>query len=429
MCQTKNARNNFVKHLLHSLTREYNKRQKIKNRFKMKKVKYYMSLKVVLGLFLSVMLLTAGCADKPKSTSDGPTEQNILAEFAIAKGGGPILLPVTFKGKEYLFLLDTGCSHMVFDTSFKHELGDAKRIERALTSGSPIMAEVFDAPEAFLGPLNIQDCGEVTCIDLEMASSVLGRRINGFIGMNFLRKYIVQIDFDKGSLSFLQPPQKQNSRWGNELSISYNPLGIPQITANILDGIKVDFVIDTAGNSTGGLNSNIFKQILSEKEIKTSEILLATASGVIRSREARISNLSVESFEYQDLIFGEGNWSYLGLSFLSRHIVTFDFPNSRMYLKKGKEFKKIDETDMSGLHLLRISDKTTVYSVDEGSPAQKAGIRANDIILKVGNKDANTYDMWELRRLLMSGDKHKIMMTTKRGDDVKALSFLLKKKI
>ena len=84
-------------------------------------------------------------------------------------------------------------------------------------------------------------------------------------------------------------------------------------------------------------------------KIKTSEILLATASGVIRSREARISNLSVESFEYQDLIFGEGNWSYLGLSFLSRHIVTFDFPNSRMYLKKGKEFNYLIAVMMAGM--------------------------------------------------------------------------------
>jgi hypothetical protein len=60
----------------------------------------------------------------------------------------------------------------------------------------------------------------------------------------------------------------------------------------------------------------------------------------------------------------------LGLSFLSRHIVTFDFPNGRVYFEKGKEYKKVDETDMSGLHLLRISNETFVYSVDEGDIAK-----------------------------------------------------------
>lgn len=383
-------------------------------------------LKVVLFF---VILLTYGCADEPKNSSDVPAGQKVLAEFRIAKDGDPILLPVTFKDKEYLFLLDTGCSHTVFDTSFKHELGDVKKVERALTAGSRIVAELFDAPEAFLGPLNVKDCGEVACLDLKMPSSVLGRKISGFIGMNFLKKYIVQIDYDNCTLLFLQPLQKRHSGWGNELSISYNSLGIPKITGNIYDSIIVDFWIDTGANSTGGLSSDIFDQILSEKKLKTSEILFATASGVIRKREIRIDSLSVGSFNYAEFIFGEANWSHLGLLFLSRHTVTFDFPNSRIYLKKGRDFKKRDETDMSGLHLLRMSNQTVVYSVDEGSPAQKAGIKANDVIFKVGDKDANTYDILELRRFLMSGDKRNIMMTIKHGDDVKDVSFLLKKKI
>ena len=388
------------------------------------------SRKVDLFLSLLFLFLAGGCADEPENTSDAPAKQRVLTEFKIARIGDPILLPVRFKEKEYLFLLDTGSSHTAFDTSLKHELGEVTKVEKGLTAGSRIVAELFDAPEAFLGPINVKYCGEVACLDLKMVSLVLGKKISGLLGMNLLKKYIVQIDFDKGTLLFLQPEERQHSRWGNELSISYNSLGIPMITGNIYDSIKVDFWIDTgATNSTGGLSSDIFDQILSEKELNTSEELIATASGIVRSREARIGNLFVGSFEYQDLIFAEANWSHLGMLFLSRHIVTFDFPNSRIYLKKGKEFKKNDETDMSGLHLLRISKQTVVYSVDEGSPAQKAGIRANDIILKIDNKDANTYDMSVLRRLLMSQDKHKILMTIKQSDDVKDVSFLLKKKI
>ena len=178
------------------------------------------------------------------------------------------------------------------------------------------------------------------------------------------------------------------------------------------------------------MDNRIFEKIVSDGQIKTSESLLETAVGTIRRREARTGNLSIGSFEYKGLIFAEVNrWCCLGLPFLSRHIVTFDFPNGKVYFKKGKEFNKVDETDMSGLHLLRISNKTVVHSVDEDSPAHKAGIRANDIILGVENKDASEYDMWELRRLLMSGDKKKVAMTIKSGDDVKKISFLLKRKI
>ncbi len=382
-----------------------------------------------VALLLSFFVFADGCADEPEGNSDPPADQKVLAEFIIAKGGDPILLPVTFKEKEYLFLLDTGSSHTVFDTSFEHELGEVKSVKKGLTSGSPILAEFFNAPEALLGPLNLKESGEIACVDLHMFNLVLGKKVSGMIGMNFLRKYVVQIDFDKGTLSFLQPMEEQHPDWGIELAMEYGSLEWPQITGLVLDDIEVDFVIDTGANSTGGLGSDIFEQTLSENELKTCEILFATASGVIRKREMRIKSLSIGSLNYADLIFGEANMSHLGLSFLSRHIVTFDFPNSRMYLKKGKGFKKNDETDMSGLHLLRISNKTVVYSVDEGSPAQKIGIRANDVILKVGDKDANTYDILELRRLLMSGDKRNITMTIKHGDNVKDLSFLLKKKI
>ncbi len=385
--------------------------------------------KVVLLLSFLVLFLAGGCADEPESISETPANQKVLAEFKIAKSGDPILLPVKFKEKEYLFMLDTGSSYTAFDTSMKHELGKVKKVEKALTAGSHIVAEIFDAPEVFLGPFNMQDCGEVACLDLKMVSLVLGKKISGLIGMNFLRKYVIQIDFDKGTLSFLQPIAEHHSDWGIELAMEYDSLGWPQITGLILDDIEVEFVIDTGANITGGLDSEIFGKTLSENKLKTCEILFATASGVIREREMRIKNLSVGLLNYADLIFGEANWSHLGLLFLSRHTVTFDFPNSRMYLKQGKGFKKNDETDMSGLHLLRISNQTVVYSVDEGSPAQKAGIMANDIILKVGDKDANTYDILELRRLLMSGDKRNITMTIKHGDDVKDVSFLLKKKI
>ncbi len=387
------------------------------------------SINILLGVLFLVILLTHGCENEPKEIPKSTVKQNILAEFEIAKSCDPILLPVTFKGKEYLFVLDTGSSHTAFDVSLKHELGEVNKIEKALTLGSPIKAEIYDAPKAFLGPLNLKDSNEVSCLDLKMLSLIDGRTISGIIGMNFLKRHILQIDFDQGTLSFIQTFEDHSPNWGIELLIRYGTLGWPYITGEISDSINADFVIDTGSNSTGALSNDIFEKITSEKKPKTSESLFATASGVIRKRECRIDSISVGSFEYKQLIFSEANWSHLGLSFLSRHIVTFDFPNNRIYLKKGIQFKRKDETDMSGLHLLRISGNTVVYSIDEDSPAQKAGIVSKDIILKVDDNDANTINIYDLRRLLMSQDKQNITMTIKRGENVKDVTFQLEKKI
>jgi hypothetical protein len=177
------------------------------------------------------------------------------------------------------------------------------------------------------------------------------------------------------------------------------------------------------------LRRDIFEKVVLRTKTETAEMLMQTAAGTIREREARIDSFSTGVFTYKDAIFGQSNLSCLGLLFLSRHLVTFDFPNSKIYLKKGKDFEKVDETDMSGLHLLRISNKVFVHSVDCGSPAEKAGIRAKDIIVRIGDKDANSYEMFELRRLLMSKDKRRIAMTIQSGDEVKTVSFRLRKKL
>ncbi len=383
--------------------------------------------RVLLGLVVSSTLL--GCVAEQEKTSGRFVGHKVLAEFTIAPEPDLILLPVKFKEKEYWFLLDTGSTHTSFDISFKQKLGPATKTVEGITAGEPIMAELFDAPEAFLGPFDIRDCGEVSCMDFRGLSMVLGKRVDGIIGMNFLKKYIVQIDFDTETLLFLQSKKGVNSRWGENYVINDDLFGCPQITGRITDGINVSFFIDTGANVTGDLESEIFSDVVKNKGSKTSKTFVQTVTGTQQNREVRIDNLSIGQLEYQAPIFGDGNESRLGLSFLSRHIVTFDFPNSKIYFKKGKEFDKIDETDMSGLHILRTLDKTIVYAVDEDSPAQKAGIKANDIILKFGNKGANEYDIWNIRRILRSGDKRCIMMTTKRGDNVKEISFFLKKKI
>lgn len=392
--------------------------------------KFILNTWIFLVLSFLTLVPCANCETEAIKSDQPLKNQQILVEFTITKDECAIFLPVRFKGKEYLFFLDTGASVTTFDNSLKEESVQPRRTDGTLlTAGLPMTAELFDAPEAFLGPFNLKDCGVITYVDLKMLSSVLGKEFSGIIGMNFLKNYVIQMDFDEGKLLFLESASKSSPDLVEVLEIEYHPIGVPFISGIVLDSIKVDFVIDTGDISTGGLHRLIFKKIIAENQIRTSRVMAQTAGGMIHSRVARIASFSIGTFNYKNLIFEEGNFSRLGLSFLSRHIVTIDFPNSKIYLKKGKRFNKKDEIDMTGLHLLYIADQMVVHSVDMDSPADKAGIQAGDVVLKVNGKNVSEYQSWELGQLRRAGDKKKITMTIKRGDDVKEISFLLKKKI
>lgn len=86
-----------------------------------------------------------------------------------------------------------------------------------------------------------------------------------------------------------------------------------------------------------------------------------------------------------------------------------------MYLKKADGYSRIDQEDMSGLRLMRVEGETIVHSVDEGSPADMAGIRDRDTIVRIGDKPASEYKLADIRRLLRSGDGKEIVLTNKRG--------------
>jgi hypothetical protein len=392
--------------------------------------KKYRLLRAFLILPFCIFLFGASPAAEARENYSKFSEPKVLAEFLIAKGGDPILLPVTFQRSDYLFLFDTGSTHMVFDTSFRNDFGQLRGTATVVTpQDKKVTVERYDAPEAFLGPLNIKECGSVLCAEIEELDLIEDERISGIIGMNFLIRYAVQIDFDGGILTFLQPLTGENPNWGEAFASNHSSPLVLQTSGNILDNIEADFTIDTGCLATGTLDRSVFGKVVPQEGAKTLQIRLKTLAGVLDTRETRVEWLSVGPFEYEGLIFEECSPNLLGLSFLSRHTVTFDFFNGIMYLEQGREFRKNDERDMSGLRLVRYSNKTLVYAVEPDGPAYKAGIRAGDVITRVANRNALSYQLWELRALLKSKEGRQIPMTIKRGSDVKKASLQLERKL
>ena len=346
--------------------------------------------------------------------------------FSIAKDGAPILVPVQLAGKTYQFLLDTGCSFHVFDSSLKDDLGKSIGSETVKTAGEPILVELFDCPTAHVGKLPLCTVDTVACLDLKTMRQRTGTEIRGIIGMPFLEQYIVQVDFDLGRVVLLAPSTDPSAQWGSAIPVKYNKFTGPMIEGVLPGGIPRSFMVDTGLNATGTLAKHSFKKLVTMNGLKvTNQITAHTSGGMKACQIGRLDEFAVASFKHEDLIFSDGSSDLIGRAYLARYLVTFDIPRRRIYLRQGKLYASVDARDGSGLTLLRKDGQIIVDSVDAGSPGELAGIRANDIVSAIANRCAADCDLFSVRRLLRPGDKSDVVMTIVRGESTMDVTFRL----
>lgn len=378
---------------------------------------------LVLSIVWSSSIWAGSVADPNRMQSDSRTE------FAFARGQWPLFVAVQFGPRTCDFMLDTGCTGTIFDLAFRPQLGGPKGKRSISVAGKPAVVQVFAAPRAFIGPFNLADCNEVLCTNLSGLTQNLGREVHGVLGMDALRNHVVQIDFDEGRITFLEDGPGSRPDWGQELPITYNRMRLPQMKLAVGGRPEQDFIIDTGCDTSGAMIESSFRLAIAQDGLKPVDTSMVTFAGIVKSRQIRSGRVTAGPFDYQGLIFAEAKANLLGLDFLSRHVVTLDFPHDRLYFKKSKSFDKPDEAGMCSVSLMWRDERLVVMGVYERCPAAKAGIRVGDVILKLQGRDASTYAMWEIRDLLRSGRGKEVTMTIQHGRRVKDLVVVLERQV
>lgn len=375
-----------------------------------------------LGLGLGV--ISSWAQDRPR----------LLAEFTTARDGEPILLPLTMGGQTYRFLLDTGANRTTFDESLESLLGQPKETLQVETTDRKIhRMNVYYAPEAFVGPLGLQDAGAVFCVDLTSLREATGLAIDGVLGNTFLRRYAVQIDFDAGKVRFYQSENAQpDESWGQATKMSMLPSGVPVVAVGLAQDIENIMLVDTGYGETGILPAELFDALRKEKNVPVAAAKHLNQEGQeVQTLVARVGDMRLGENRYVGLILdrSETAVSMLGLGFLSRHIVTFDFPNDKLYLKPGLRYNLPDEIDMSGLHLLRKPQGVVVHSVDADSPAAVVGMATGDILRRVNGQDVGGMSLIQIRKMLRAGEGKAVEIIFQRGEKGYKTTLTLKKQI
>ena len=105
-------------------------------------------------------------------------------------------------------------------------------------------------------------------------------------------------------------------------------------------------------------------------------------------------------------------------------------PYSRFLTQKEytEQFNSIDAHITGiGINIISQGGQTVIFSVIKGTPAEQAGLAANDIILKVDNKNICGMDLSEAASLVRGAENTPVTLKIKRGSKIFTTKIIRKK--
>jgi Aspartyl protease/PDZ domain len=324
------------------------------------------------------------------------------------------------------FILDTGSGGISLDSATCSEINISPVKTDTTITG---IAGVKKVPFVFNETLHLPGL-DVTglnfhVVDYSVLSSVYGEKIDGVIGYAFLNRYIVKINFDSVFLEVYSPGAMEYPSGGTTLHPIFTALPIQWL--NIKDKRKMgfNFYIDTGA----GLNLLLNEQFVADSNLlrKKRKPVVTQAEGVggrLRMRLTVIKRLKVgpytffnvptylyaDSFNVTAYPFVGG---LLGNDLLRRFNLTLNYPERNIHLLPNTHFKEPFDYVYSGLGIYFENGSIKVEEVIPGSPAEKAGIKAGDILVSVGANFSN--NIMSYKTILQTQTGH-IKLIIRRGD-------------
>lgn len=261
----------------------------------------------VFVLLLTSLLLTSCATHVPSNALVSPSQ--LPAEITLApeaSRGGHLMVTLRLEsGEELPVILDTGAPATVLDKSLESKLGRRRGTMPVRLAGQPNQqCGIYDPPKLFLGSAPLVTGPIVAAFDFN-------RHPMGILGMDCLQHYCIQMDFQAGKLRFLKPDAIHTADLGQAFPLAFEG-SCPCIRQSNLVGESPKPLLVDVGCNVDGL--------LDRGTNHLAGVYLPECDWAGYT----YSNLTVAAVEH-------GN--ALGLRFLSRHLVTFDFPRRMLYLK------------------------------------------------------------------------------------------------
>jgi len=278
-----------------------------------------------LFAFLAFAATSCGAAE---NASAAPLPADLTLNEDAGRGGWLLVTAGLENGKEALLALDTGSSHTVFDRSFEANLKKLPTVTVIRGWDGNQNSALYEMPKLTLGKAVLLVDGPAATIDLKSLSALIGRHIDGVLGMNCLRHYCLQLDFGAGKIRFFASASDSKQTLGTAFAMTDFSAadGRPSVDGNLAGAASGRSIIDTGDNSEGWLRPEFYRQ-WTNRTTSAVEVMARSPSG----------KFGGETYPEMALREAKAAADGIGLRFLSRHLATFDFPNHTLYLKRTSD--------------------------------------------------------------------------------------------
>jgi hypothetical protein len=272
-----------------------------------------------------------------------------------------------------------------------------------------------------------------------------GKDIEGIIGYDFIKEFVVEINYETQTLSLFNPSNYQYEGHGEVFPLIIK--GTPRVHALIAvpgkPAIEGLFEIDTGSDGVLIINSPFVnrQKLVSALTARVANIERGLG-GESKRVDARLGYMQLGPFKINTPIVGlsidtvgsmaaEDNDGPIGNEIMRRFKVTIDYSRQRMMLEPNSSLSDPFESDMSGIVIDAEGKDCRIFKVTdvtEKSPAAESGILAGDEILAVDGKPANQFTSGRIEELLMQ-DGAVRSLTLRRDGKVRVVTIKLRRRI
>jgi hypothetical protein len=342
-------------------------------------------------------LMLAGCATQaPKAPPYAPVE------IAFERGvQGHIVLPVKVEGVEGFAVLDNGASTSVIN----RELAQEKKlvhgpITRMLIK---IMTSGFELGQrASIEVGGIRERVTPLLLDIQLLSNVASKDLLGIVGEEFFERHVVQVDFTRNMLTLHD----------RRTFIAPADLPVIELQSSTTAKMRIPATVESEGGHeiTFDLGASGYAAIddgeLAARLLADGRPWMPRISGIVvngefarsEGRTMTAKEITFAGFSLSDIPMDVAPKGFvapsdisLGVNALSRFHLIFDIGGKRMWMRPNETYAAPFPHPVIGLNFSLSSQPGAleVLSVSASSPAEKAGLRKGDVVVKLNGEEAS----------------------------------------